>query len=96
MESLEKNNDFDFKHSLLPPEKQKALNELRILQIGGELTEEQRKKFMELSREETERKGKPLLTEEEKTKLRELRKKQIEGKWTTEDANRLLELQEKE
>jgi len=92
---MESKENFDYRESILEPEEQNELNELRRLQGNTELTEEQIAKLKELTKkEEALRTGKPGLTEAEETELRELRKKQYAGgEWTKEDAEKLIELQ---
>lgn len=102
MENLEKpkDKDYDFKDSLLFPEKQLRLNKLRSIQSERSFSEEEEKEFFRLSREEDDRRkelsGGGELSEEEKVELKELRQKQIDGDWTEQDKKRLLELQIKE
>ena len=95
---LSRDEEYDFKESILGAEEQKELNELRKSQIDRPFTEEEKKRFLELAKKEEEiKKFGIVMTNEEKTEIIELRKKQIEGKnWTEENRKRLMELQAKE
>lgn len=57
-ETPNRNEEFDEKNALLPAEEQKELNSLRIAQMDGELTSDQRERLVELqNREEKAKKA---------------------------------------
>lgn len=90
--------EYDYKESLLPPEEQRELNELRRLRFERPLNEDQRKKLMELEAKEEKIRttGKPGLTNEEEQEYLELTRKQTGSKgWTPEDWEKLRELEKR-
>jgi len=94
--------EYDYKESLLPPEEQKELNELRGLQYEKPpLNDDQIKRLRELGDKEEKirtenRTGKPGLTEEEEQEYLELTRKQTDGRdWTPEDWEKLKELEKR-
>ncbi len=110
MESFEKpsnnqtrnSDETQGRESLLPPELQVRLNELRKAQIDRDLTEDERVEFLNLQKMEEEAKKGITITEEETAELKDLRIAQIDGKkadgtdFSAEDSNRLIDLQNKE
>ncbi|GEM_PF-6761241 len=72
-ETPNRNEEFDEKNALLPAEEQKELNSLRIAQVEGELSSEQRERLLELqAKEERVKEGEDVLNEEEEERYKNL------------------------
>ena len=86
--------EFDYKESILPKEKQERLNELRRVMIDRPLTSEESRDFLQLQKEhDLEKRGGAVIGSEKEEYL-ELTRKQTESKdWTPEDAKKLRRLQ---
>lgn len=95
MENSLKEEDFDYKESILPKDKQERLNELRRAMIDRPLTPEELRDFSQLQKEHDFEKQGGAVIGSEKEKYLELTRKQTEGgkDWTPEDAKELARLQ---
>lgn len=89
-----KEGEYDYRESLLPPEEQRELNELRGLLFKGPLNDAQRERLIELGdKEEKRRTGKPGLIKEEEQQYLELTRKQTRSRgWTPQDQKKVREL----
>ena len=82
-------SDYDFRESLLPPEKQRRLNELRRIQSGREFTPDELKDFKQLSEESQSEESSQELTPEERQEYTRLSKKST-GEGFSNDEERAL------
>lgn len=89
--------EYDFKSSLLKPNEQIALNELRKRLINGpELTDDERAEYKLLSDKEEFAKNPEKLTPAEEQEFIQLSKEQTSGQnWSLEKAKRIKELYER-